>query len=166
MAVTDRHCRFWQRLESEGTDHEEDSFYFRSCLRFHHGNGGGDRCWPYGSGNGALRRRKLFTLWEVIVTKRQDLERKYAAAAELRTKKVDEIRELLAIPPDPDDEQAVEFIARWRETGEVSVPAQLLTKAQRLLREWHSIHKACMEIQNEFEQIDKKANTRRITAAE
>jgi hypothetical protein len=42
----------------------------------------------------------------------------------------------------------------------------LLTKAQRLLREWHSIHKACIEIQNEFEQIDKKANPRQITAAE
>jgi hypothetical protein len=113
-----------------------------------------------------LRRRKLLTLRKVIVTKRQDLERKYAAAAELRTRKVDEIRELLAIPPHPGDEEAVEFIARWRETGEVSVPAQLLTKAQRLLREWHSMHKACIEIQNEFEQIDKKANLRQITAAE
>jgi hypothetical protein len=40
------------------------------------------------------------------------------AAAELRTKKVDEIRELLAVRPDPGDEEAVKFIALWRETGE------------------------------------------------
>jgi hypothetical protein len=150
----------------EGTDHEENSYNFRSGLRVHHGNGGGDGYWPYGSGDGALRRWKLFTLREVIVTKPQDLKRKYAAAAELRTRKVDEIRELLAIPPHPGDEEAVEFIARWRDTGEISVPAQLLTKAQRLLREWHSIHKACVEIQNEFEQLGKKANPRRIAAAE
>jgi hypothetical protein len=150
----------------EGTDHEENSFNFRSGLRIHHGNGGGDGCWPYGSGDGALRRWKLFTLREVIVTKRQGLKRKYAAAAELRTRKVDEIRELLAIPPHAGDEEAVEFIARWRDTGEISVPAQLLTKARRLLREWDSIHKACVEIQNEFEQLGKKANPRRIAAAE
>jgi hypothetical protein len=100
------------------------------------------------------------------VTKRQDLERKYAAAAGLRTKKVDEIRDLLAIPPEPGDQEAVKFIAQWRETGEVLVPTQLLNKAQRLLREWDSIHKACIEIQNEFEQLNKKASPRRITAAE
>jgi hypothetical protein len=100
------------------------------------------------------------------VTKRQDLERKYAAAAELRTRKVDEIRELLAIPPQPGDEEAVEFIARWRDTGEISAPAQLFAKAQHLLREWHSIHKACVEIQNELQQLGKKAGPRRITAAE
>jgi hypothetical protein len=41
-----------------------------------------------------------------------------------------------------------------------------LTKARRLLREWDSIHKACVEIQNEFEQLGKKANPRRIAAAE
>jgi hypothetical protein len=97
------------------------------------------------------------------VTKREDLEKKYAAAAELRTKKVDEIRELLAIPPDPADEQAVRFIARWRETGQISVPAELKTKAQQLLREWHSIHMACMEIQDEFEELGKQATPRRIT---
>jgi hypothetical protein len=33
---------------------------------------------------------------EKIVTKRDDLKKKYAAAAELRMKKVDEIRALLA----------------------------------------------------------------------
>lgn len=98
--------------------------------------------------------------------KRQDLSKKYAAAAELRTKKVDEIRELLAIPPDPGDEEAVKLIARWRETGQVSVPAQLKTKAQRLLREWHSIHMMCIEIQDELEQLGKTATQRRITAAE
>jgi hypothetical protein len=99
------------------------------------------------------------------VTKRKDLERKYAAAAELRSKKVDEIREPLTIPPDPGDEEAVKFIAQWRETGQVSVPAQLKTKVQRLLQEWHSIHMACIEIQNELDQLDKTATLRRITAA-
>jgi hypothetical protein len=94
---------------------------------------------------------------------RQDLKKKYATAAELRAKKVDEIRELLATPPDPSDEEAVKFIARWRETGQVSVPAQLKTKAQRLLREWQSVHMACIEIQDELEQLRKK---RRVTAAE
>jgi hypothetical protein len=158
-----------KNLGEEGTDHEENGFSFCPGLCVHHGNGGGDGCWPYGSGDGALRRRKLFTLREVIVTKRQELERKYAAAAELRIRKVDEIRELLAIPPHPGDEETVKFIARWRDTGEISVPAQLSTKAQRLLREWHSIHKACVEIQNEFEQSSAKArmkaSPRRITAA-
>jgi hypothetical protein len=51
------------------------------------------------------------------VNKRQDLKEKYASAAELRTKKVVEIGELLAIPPHPGDEEAVKFIAQWRETG-------------------------------------------------
>jgi hypothetical protein len=88
------------------------------------------------------------------VTKRQDLKKKYAGAAELRTKKVAEIRKLLAIPSDG-DEEAVEFIAQWRETGRVPVPPQLKTRAQRLLREWHSIHMACIEIQDEWEQLDR-----------
>jgi hypothetical protein len=89
------------------------------------------------------------------VNKRQDLKEKYASAAELRTKKVVEIGELLAIPPHPGDEEAVKFIAQWRETGRVSVPTQLKTKAQRLLREWLSIHMACIEIQDELEQPDR-----------
>jgi hypothetical protein len=101
-----------------------------------------------------------------IVTKRQDLKKKYATAAELRTKKVDEIRELLAISSDPGDEQAVKFIAQWRETGRVSVPAQLKTKVQRLLHEWHNIHMACIEIQNELDLLDTTATLRRIAAAE
>ena len=97
------------------------------------------------------------------MTKRQDLLKRYAAAAELRSKKVDEIRELLAIPPNPGDEEAVKFIAQWRETGEVSVPAQLETKAQRLLREWHSIHLVCIETQNELGLLGKAATARLIT---
>jgi hypothetical protein len=98
-----------------------------------------------------------------IVTKRRDLEKRYAAAAQLRTKKVDEIRGQLGILPDPDDEEAVKFIARWRETGKAPVPAQLKTKTQRLLREWHSIHMACIGIKDELEQL---GNRRRITGAE
>ena len=90
---------------------------------------------------------------EKIVTKRDDLRKKYAAAAALRTKKVDEIRELLAIPPDPSDEKAVEFVAQWLETGQISVPTKLRTKAQRLLREWQSIHIACIEIQTELDRL-------------
>ena len=97
------------------------------------------------------------------MTKGQDLKRKYAAAAKLRTQKVDEIRELLTIPRDPGDEEAVKFIAQWRDTGEVSVPAQLETKAQRLLREWHSIHLVCIETQNELGLLGKAATARLIT---
>jgi len=87
------------------------------------------------------------------VTKQEGLKKKYAAAATLRTKKVDEIRELLAIPPDPRDEVTVEFIAHWLNTGQVSVRTELKTKAQCLLREWHSIHMACIEIQCELERL-------------
>ena len=90
------------------------------------------------------------------MTKREDLKKKYAAAAELRMKKVDEIRELLAIPPDPRDEEAVEFIAHWLETGQVSVTSELKTKAQRLLCEWQSVHMACIEIQCELERLGVK----------
>jgi hypothetical protein len=97
------------------------------------------------------------------VAKRQDLLKRYAAAAELRSRKVDEIRELLAIRPDPSDEETVKFIAQWRETGQVSVPAQLETKAKRLLREWHSIHMVCIETQNELEQLGNAATQRLIT---
>jgi len=85
---------------------------------------------------------------------------KYAAAADLRVKKVDEIRELLRIPLDPRDEEAVEFVAQWLETGRVSVPTELKTKAQRLLREWQSIHMACIEIQRELEQLRENATAR------
>jgi hypothetical protein len=98
-----------------------------------------------------------------LVTKRQDLKKKYAAAAGLRTKKVDEISKLLGIPRDPDDQEAVKFIPQWRETGKVSVPAHLKTKALRLLREWHSVHMVCIEIQNELEQL---GNKRQVSAAE
>jgi hypothetical protein len=91
---------------------------------------------------------------EKIVTKRDDLRKKYEAAAALRTKKVDEIRELLAIPPDPSDEKAVEFIAQWLETGRVSVPSKLRSKAQRLLREWQSIHTACVEIRRQLGEAE------------
>jgi hypothetical protein len=101
-----------------------------------------------------------------IVTKRQDLKKKYATAAELRTEKVDKIRQLLAISPDPGDEEAVKFIAQWRETGQVPVSAQLKTKVRRLLHEWHSIHMTCIEIQNELDPLDKAATLRQITAAE
>jgi len=87
------------------------------------------------------------------VAKRDDLNKKYASAAALRTKKVDEIRELLAIPPDPSDEEAVEFIAEWLETGQFSVSDELKAKAQRLLREWQSIHMACVEIQCELDRL-------------
>jgi hypothetical protein len=97
------------------------------------------------------------------VTKREDLEKKYIAAAELRIKKVDEIRELLAIPPDPADEEAVKFIVHWLETGQVPVATELKTKAQRLLREWHGIHMACVEIQVEVERLGKKATPRPAT---
>jgi hypothetical protein len=75
-----------------------------------------------------------------IVTEQEDLKKRYAAAAELRSKKVDEIRELLAIPPGPGDQEAVKLIAGWRETGQVCVPAEQKTKTQRLLREWQCIH--------------------------
>jgi hypothetical protein len=97
------------------------------------------------------------------VTERQDLKKRYAAAAKLRTKKVDEIRQQLGILPDAGDEEAVKFIARWRETGKVPIPAHLRTKTQRLLREWHSIHMACIGIKDELEQL---GNRRRITGAE
>jgi hypothetical protein len=109
-----------------------------------------------------LQWRKPVARRKTIVTKREGLKKKYAAAAMLRTKKVVEIRELLAIPLDPRDEEAVKFIAQWRETGRVSVPAQLKTKAERLLREWRSIHMACIEIEDELEQL---GNQRRVTAA-
>jgi len=91
---------------------------------------------------------------EKIVTTRDDLRKKYEAAAALRTKKVDEIRELLAIPPDPSDEKAVEFIVQWLETGRVSIPGKLRSKAQRLLREWQSIHMACVEIQRQLGEAE------------
>jgi len=91
------------------------------------------------------------------VIKRDDLKKKYTAAAKLRIKKVDEIRELLAIPHDPRDKQAVEFIARWLETGLIPVAAELKTKAERLLREWQSIHMACIEIQYQLDRLGKNA---------
>jgi hypothetical protein len=98
------------------------------------------------------------------MAKRQDLLKRYAAAAELRSKKVDEIRELLAIRPDPGEEETVKFIAQWRETGQVSVPALLETKAKRLLREWYSIHLVCIETQNELGQLGKAGTPRLITS--
>jgi hypothetical protein len=100
------------------------------------------------------------------VTEQEDLKKRYAAAAELRSKKVDEIRELLAIPPGPGDQEAVKLIAGWRETGQVCVPAEQKTKTQRLLREWQCIHIACIEIQDELERLGEEATSRRITAAE
>jgi len=75
------------------------------------------------------------------LTKREDLKR-FSKVKELRLKKLDEIRRLLSISPDADDREVLGIIKWWRETGadETSVPAELKTKVDRLLSEFHTLN--------------------------
>jgi hypothetical protein len=63
MDVTPAPTVFWQTEQitkrrltrtnnKEGTDHEEDSFSFRTGLRIHHRNGGRNGRFTYGSSDG------------------------------------------------------------------------------------------------------------------
>jgi hypothetical protein len=82
-----------------------------------------------------------------IMTKREDLKR-FSKVKELRVKKLDEIRRLLSISSDADDQEVLGIIKWWREigAGEASVPSDLKTKVNRLLSEFHTLNDAKLEI--------------------
>jgi hypothetical protein len=67
---------------------------------------------------------------------------------ELRLKKLDEIRRLLSISPDANDNEVLAIIKWWRETGagEASVPAKLKIEVNRLLSELHTLDDANLQI--------------------
>jgi len=81
------------------------------------------------------------------VTKCEDLK-KLGRVAELRSKKADEIRGLLSISSDADDQEVLRIIKWWQEigAGEASIPAELKTKVDRLFREFHDLSEANLEI--------------------
>jgi hypothetical protein len=74
------------------------------------------------------------------MTRRQDLKREWLVVAELRLEKLEEIRELLSISPDADADEAVRIMKWWRETGNVFIPTELKSHADRLLREFHKLN--------------------------
>ena len=84
------------------------------------------------------------------MTRRQDLKREWLVVAELRLEKLEEIRELLSISPDANADEAVRIIKWWRETGDVSVPAELKNHGDRLLREFHTLNEVSLEILDEL----------------
>jgi len=84
------------------------------------------------------------------MTRRQDLKRGWLVVTELRLDKLEEIRELLSISPDADADEAVGIMKWWRETGDVSVPAELKNHGDRLLREFHTLNEVSLEILDEL----------------
>ena len=91
------------------------------------------------------------------MTKWEDLKN-LSKVGERRLKKLDEIRELLSISPDADHREILGVVRWWRETGanEASVPAELKTKVDRLLCEYHSINDANSEIVDKLEALGKR----------
>jgi hypothetical protein len=81
------------------------------------------------------------------MSKREELKT-FSKVKELRLKKLDEIRRLLSISPNADDQEVLGIIKWWRETGagEASVPAELKTKVNRLLSEFHTLNEANLEV--------------------
>jgi len=64
--------------------------------------------------------------------------------------KLEEIRELLSISPDANADEAARIMKWWRETGDVSVPAELKNHGDRLLREFHTLNEVSLEILDEL----------------
>jgi hypothetical protein len=89
---------------------------------------------------------------------REDLKR-LSKVAELRLKKLDEIRRLLSISPDADERDVLRMMKWWRKTGagEASVPVELKTRVDRLLCEFHSLNDANLEILETLEALGKRA---------
>jgi hypothetical protein len=86
------------------------------------------------------------------MTRRENL-RKLSEVAELRMKKLDEIREFLSISPDADDHDVL-GIMKWRQktaASEPSVPTELKARADQLCREFRSIDDANLQILDELE---------------
>jgi len=87
------------------------------------------------------------------MTRRQDLKEEWLVVAELRLKKLEEIRELLSISFNPDADEILRIMKWWRETGDGSIPAKLKSHADRLLREFHSLNEVSLEILDELEAV-------------
>ena len=83
------------------------------------------------------------------MTRRQDLKREWLVVAELRSDKLEEIRELLSISPDADADEAVRIMKWWREIGDV-LPTELKNHGDRLLRECHRLNEVRLEILDEL----------------
>jgi len=81
------------------------------------------------------------------MTSAKDL-RKLSEVAELRLKKLDEIKDFLSISPDTDDRDVLGIVKWWQKTadGEPSVPTELKTKVNSLSGEFYSINDAGLEI--------------------
>ena len=77
--------------------------------------------------------------------------RKLNEVVELRLKKLEEIREFLAILPDAEEQDILGIMKWWQKTAAVqsSVPTELKTRADRLFREFHTIDDANVQILNE-----------------
>ena len=84
------------------------------------------------------------------MTRRQDLKRGWLVVTELRLDKLEEIRELLSISPDANADEAARIMKWWRETGDVSVAAELKNHGDRLLREFHTLNEVSLEILDEL----------------
>jgi len=84
------------------------------------------------------------------MTRRQDLKREWLVVTELRLDKLEEIREILSISPDANADEAARIMKWWRETGDVSVPAELKNHGDRLLREFHTLNEVSLEILDEL----------------
>jgi len=91
------------------------------------------------------------------MTRREDL-RKLSGVAELRLKKLDEIKEFLSISPDTEEQDVVGIMKWWKKTaaGEPSVPAELKTEMDRLFTEFQSINDANLEILDKLEALGRR----------
>jgi hypothetical protein len=93
------------------------------------------------------------------MTRREGL-RRINELAELRSKKLNEIREFLSVSPETDDRAVLGIIKWWQKTAacEPSFPPELKADANRLFDEFHSIEDANRQIPDKLEDLGKRGH--------
>jgi hypothetical protein len=93
------------------------------------------------------------------MTRREDLI-KLNEIAELRAKKLDEIREFLSISSQADDQEVLVIIKWWQKTSayEPSYPTELKAQANHLFGEFRSINEANRQILDRFDGLGKRGS--------
>ena len=97
-----------------------------------------------------MKLRMLGFLRRGLPLSSQDLETEWLVVADLCSQKLEEITELLSISPDADADEVLGITKWWRETGDVSIPAELKNHGDRLLREFHRLNEVSLEILDEL----------------
>jgi hypothetical protein len=97
-----------------------------------------------------LRLRASRLRWPRCRHQSEDLTNEWPAVAELRSMKVEEIRDLLSISPAASVEEVLRIVKWWQDSHDGSFPTKLKSQAHRLLSEIHSLNEANLKILDEL----------------